>query len=235
MGSGELGRNIMAIIWRLKSMRFTIALSFLLVGNIAIAQVPNVFQSGTPASAAEVNQNFADVVSRTDQNAGDVAILGQNGVATDAVVDTLYATIGIEAVFGTDLGDGSAEAFCPTDTVAVGANCGCVGGGDGVSNYGVLAACFTFVTSPTDPTQGAFGVCYEDFTYDAALEFAFPFVEAICMDATLVNGDPGLSYAMSAANPSTGLSKSTLGGSDANSRQRARDAVSARRSALIGN
>jgi hypothetical protein len=200
-----------------------------------MAQVPNVFQSGQTASAAEVNENFADVVSRTDQNASDITNINQNAAATDAVVDTLYATLGIEAIFGTDLGDGTAEVFCPVDTVAVGANCGCFGGGDGVSNYGVLAACFTFVTSPTDPTQGAFGVCYEDYTFDPALEFPFPFVEALCMDATLVNGDPGLGYAMSADNPSTGLSKSSVGGSEANSRQRARDAVSARRSALLAN
>jgi len=216
-------------------MKITIALTFLLAGNIAMAQVPNIFQSGQTASAVEVNENFADVVTRTDQNAADISNLGQDATATDAVIDTLYQTIGIEAVFGGDLGDGTAEAYCPADTVAVGANCGCLGGGDGVSNFGVLAACFTFETSPTDPTQGAFGVCYEDFTYDDTLEYAFTFVEALCMDATLVNGDPGLSYAMSANSPSAVLSKSSAGGSEVDRRQKARTAASGRRSVRLAN
>ena len=53
-------------------MRTLIAISALVasVSTIAQTQVPNVFEDGTPASAAEVNENFDALESAIDANSG---------------------------------------------------------------------------------------------------------------------------------------------------------------------
>jgi len=44
--------------------------------TLAQTQVPNTFQAGQPASAAEVNENFSALESAVDKNADDIAALG---------------------------------------------------------------------------------------------------------------------------------------------------------------
>lgn len=46
-------------------MRFLLGLLCVLLGTATMAQVPNVFQSGQTASAAEVNENFSDLDTRS--------------------------------------------------------------------------------------------------------------------------------------------------------------------------
>lgn len=57
-------------------MRQSVLLSIcLLLAGVAQAQtqVPNTFQTGQPARAAEVNENFSTLASAVDQNADDIA------------------------------------------------------------------------------------------------------------------------------------------------------------------
>ena len=53
------------------------SLALILAGSVpALADdvtIPNVFQAGTPARAAEVNANFSAVESSVDDNAQDIA------------------------------------------------------------------------------------------------------------------------------------------------------------------
>ena len=178
-------------------MKWITSLALLLIASIGMAQgVPNTFTAGTPALAAEVNENFTDVDTRVNSNLADVTALS-------TVVDGLYADITVEesTIVEAEL---FAESFCPPDTVAVSASCAC--SGDGVStNFGVLDLC----AAGDDGTgqQGAAAFCTIDgFFYDSALALPPAAVYATCLAATKVDGTV---VAASKLSPNAGSQKAT--------------------------
>ncbi len=162
-----------------KDMKCITSLVLLLIASTGMAQsVPNTFTAGTPALAAEVNENFADVDARVNSNLADA-------MALTTVVDGLFAEITVEEspLVEAEL---FAESFCPPDTIAISANCGC--SGDGVTtNFGVLDLC----VAGDDGTgqQGAAAFCTIDgFFFDPLLALPPVLVSATCLGATKVNG-----------------------------------------------
>lgn len=87
-------------------MRFSAIILLLPLSTAAQTQVPNVFEDGTPASAAEVNENFAFLESRTKviAKAGD-RLLFENGFSWIA---TGYQSIEPDGTVLFKLGNGSA-------------------------------------------------------------------------------------------------------------------------------
>ena len=58
--------------------RIVFVVVFLLsTGSLAQTQVPNTFQSGQPARAADVNENFSTLESAVNSNAADIERLQQ--------------------------------------------------------------------------------------------------------------------------------------------------------------
>ena len=172
-----------------KDMKFITSLVLLLIASVGMAQsVPNTFTGGTPALAAEVNENFADVDARVNTNQADA-------VALTAVVSGLYSDITIEesALVEAEL---LAESFCPPDTIAISANCSCDNDGlDG--NFGVLALCL----AGDDGTgqQGAAAFCDVDFFFDPAEALPIAQVTATCLGATKVDGTVAVASKLSPA------------------------------------
>jgi hypothetical protein len=161
-----------------KDMKCITSLVLLLVASVGMAQgVPNTFTSGTPALAAEVNENFADVDARIASGLAD-------GAALTAVVDGLFSDITIEEspLVETEL---FAESFCPPDTIAISANCSCDSDGMG-GNFGLLYLCL----AGDDGTgqQGAAAFCDVDFFFDNTLALPIAQVTATCLGATKVDG-----------------------------------------------
>jgi len=75
-------------------MRCTITIFFLAISFSTLADdltIPNTFQSGTPARAAEVNDNFTAVESSVDDNAADIVAntmqINANAASITAVVN----------------------------------------------------------------------------------------------------------------------------------------------------
>ena len=160
-------------------MKYITSLVLLLVASTGLAQtVPNTFTTGTPALAAEVNENFADIDARIASGLAD-------GAALTAVVDGLYADITVEESMIVDA-ELFAESFCPADTVAVSASCACTG--DGVDiNFGVLDLCVA--GDDGSGQQGAAAFCTVDgFFFDDLLALPTVSVSATCIGATKVDG-----------------------------------------------
>lgn len=66
------------------------ALILLVLGQSALAvTIPNTFTAGTPAKAAEVNQNFSAIKSAIDANTSDIAALATEQTSLDSRVTTL--------------------------------------------------------------------------------------------------------------------------------------------------
>jgi hypothetical protein len=169
---------------RNSDMKFLTSVVLLLIGSAVMAQsVPNTFTPGTPAVAAEVNENFANLDGRVNTNASDVASVG-------AVVDRLFSSIEFQAV--TQAQEGVAAALCPADTLPVSASCYCEGDGSS-RNYGYMFSCFNTM-------DGAVAGCYvEADLFDPNLPEPMANVAAVCIGATLVNGDLALTNPWSAA------------------------------------
>ncbi len=135
--------------------------------------VPNTFTAGTPARAAEVNANFADLDTRT------------NGLDTrlttgEAVVSQLFAEIDFLYMETTDI-SGVVTSLCPVNTIGISANCACDGDGT-TSNFGVLFGCLVF-------PDGAVGACFpEAGTFDPGLPTSPVSATAVCVSAILVDG-----------------------------------------------
>ena len=93
-----------------------------LVGILALtaysahAQVPNTFQSGQPARASEVNQNFSFLNNKVESSISEVSIILRGGQGLSGA-------------------DGFDEAVCPSGTVPTSASCICDGDG-GTRNFG---------------------------------------------------------------------------------------------------
>ena len=134
--------------------------------------VPNTFTAGDPALAAEVNENFASVDGRIDGILTDGATLVSVVESLFAEINFLYTTVSAPAV---------STAFCPTDSIAISANCHCEGDGTTI-NFGVLFGCEV-------GTLGAVAACFpEALTANLALADPTAFVTAVCVSAILVDG-----------------------------------------------
>ena len=150
-----------------KDMKYIASLVLLLIASIGMAQgVPNTFTAGTPALAAEVNENFTDLDTRL--------------TTTEQVVSQLFAEIDFLYMETTDI-SGVVTSFCPANTIGISANCFC--GGDGTtSNFGVLFGCSIF-------PDAAVGACFpEAGTFDPGLPASPVSATAVCVSAILVDG-----------------------------------------------
>ena len=165
-------------------MKFITSLALLLIASVGMAQsVPNTFTAGTPARAAEVNANFADVDSRIDGILTD-------GQALAGVVGQLFSAI----QFSTEVASAEivATAECPATAIVVSSSCFCEGDGN-TRNIGILAACTVGPGAGSGTLVGgrALGGClFEALTIDLALPDPIVNVSAMCMEATLVDGSP---------------------------------------------
>jgi hypothetical protein len=81
---------------KLSSLSGALALSVACAAANAQVTIPNTFQSGTPARAADVNANFSAVEAAVDANAADIAALEQ-------LADSAFGGIAV-AVDGVQLG-----------------------------------------------------------------------------------------------------------------------------------
>lgn len=169
---------------RNREMKFLASIVLLFVGPAVMAQsVPNTFTTGTPALASEVNENFANLDGRVNTNASNLA-------SVNAVLQQIPASIKFHAI--SQAQEGVASAACPADTLPISASCYCEGDGSS-RNFGYMFGCF-------NTADGAAAGCYvEPDLFDPALPDPLANVVAVCISATLVNGDPGLIDPWSAA------------------------------------
>lgn len=134
--------------------RFVVAvLTGLLLSAMASAQegVPNTFEAGTPARAAEVNANFSSVDQR--------------------LADTL---VGIDVRASTSVGSGVASASCPASHRVVSAGCGCSNEG-GTRNFGVLFFC------SVSGNGGLAGCFSDSGTFNSGLPSPLAEIEVTCL------------------------------------------------------
>lgn len=134
------------------------ALVLLQFAATAFADVPVTFQPGTPARAADVNQNFSNLDTRLNASLGGI------------IVSSYFAS-----------NDGVADALCPADTLVLSANCHCEG--DGTSrNFGVLFFC------QVSGNGGVAGCIPEGLTYNQFLLDPRATVEVVCGGAVRNDG-----------------------------------------------
>lgn len=139
----------------------TIILTIAFLPAAALAQVPVTFEAGTPARAAEVNQNFEALNGRIDDSIGSVIISGVT--ASD--------------------GSGVASATCPADRIAISANCDC-DSENGARNAGVLFGC------QVAGNGGVVGCFNEPVTFNPALPEPMATIVVGCISATTNDGTP---------------------------------------------
>jgi len=153
-------------------LKHIVSFSLCIFSCSAVAEVPVIFQAGTPARAAEVNQNFAGL---------------------DARVGSLEEGIPFITVYAQD--SGVAFASCPVGTIAASASCVC-DNDSGTRNFGVLFGCLA--DASVSGGGGAAGCFPEGSTYDPALPDPLAYVEVFCVAAVSAGGQqaksvPGLS------------------------------------------
>jgi hypothetical protein len=132
-------------------MRKLMFITLLCLAGAAYAEVPHIFQSGQPARAADVNQNFQHLNNKADGSISDIAVIRAIGVPDGLIT----------------------VATCPGGSTPISASCVCDGDGT-TRNFGVLAGC-------TATSQGAAGLCFEDATYNPALPWPETLVFALCL------------------------------------------------------
>ncbi len=164
-----------------KDMKYIASLVLLFIASIGMAQgVPNTFTAGTPALAAEVNENFTDLDTRLTTG--------------EQVVSQLFAEIDFLYVETSSV-TGVVQSLCPVDTIGISPSCVCEGDGD-TSNFGVLFACAIF-------PEGAVGACYPDGTlFDPNLPTSPVSATAVCVSAILVDGSIASTSPIAAASSS---------------------------------
>ena len=135
----------------------------MMLSLVAVADVPVTFQAGTPASAAEVNQNFSNLDTRLNASLGGIVI---SSVAASSDTST--------GVVGTS---------CTSNSLVVSANCEC-NNVNGTRNFGVLFACVV-------AGNGGIAGCFpEGTTYDPQLPPPEATVEVVCAAGITNDGTP---------------------------------------------
>ena len=134
----------------MRIQRLSIGLVLILFSFAASADVPVTFQSGTPASAAEVNQNFSDLDSRLNASLGGILITRFVNSAA-----------------------GVASASCPIDSLVLSANCTCDGDGS-TRNFGILFGC------DIAGNGGIVGCFPEGVTFDPFLLDPLASIQVVC-------------------------------------------------------
>jgi hypothetical protein len=130
---------------------------------VAVADVPVTFQPGTPASAAEVNQNFTDLDTRLNASLGGIMI---SSVAASS-----------------DTSTGVVSTSCASNQLVVSANCSC-DYVNGTRNYGVLFACVV-------AGNGGIAGCFPEGTlYDPQLPPPEATIEVVCASGVRNDGTP---------------------------------------------
>jgi len=158
-----------------KDMKCITSLAFFLIASVGMAQgVPNTFTAGTPARAAEVNANFANLETRANG-------LHNRLTSGEAIVDQLFAEINFE--LSTSSAAGVSAALCPQATIPIAASCSCVGDLTTI-NLGMLFTCELV-------SDGVVAGCFlEPFTFDPGLADSTAIARATCVSAVLVDGTP---------------------------------------------
>lgn len=159
-----------------KDMKYITSLVLFLFASVSLAQgVPNTFTAGTPAIAAEVNENFIDLDTRL--------------TAGEAIVEQLFAEIQFFTVVAS--AEIVVEANCPATAIVISSSCFCEGDSN-TRNIGILSGCLVAPGPGSGSTLvggGAIGGClFESVTYNPNLPDPIVNVAAMCMEATLVDG-----------------------------------------------
>lgn len=143
--------------------KYTLAVSYLFLTLTAAADVPVTFQAGTPARAAEVNQNFASLDARINASLGGLFLR------------TVSAS--------SDTSTGVVSASCPTNELVGSANCDC-NNANGTRNFGVLFACVI-------AGNGGLAGCFSDSgTFNQFLPPPRATVEVVCVSGVTNDGSP---------------------------------------------
>ncbi len=137
---------------------FFTALVTLQFAAVASADVPVTFQPGTPARAADVNQNFADVDSRLNASLGALILTQVSNSAAGVV-----------------------SASCPANNLVVSANCDCDGDGT-TRNFGILFGC------QVAGNGGVGGCLPEAITFDPFIADPTVTVNLVCAGAQRNDG-----------------------------------------------
>ena len=147
---------------------------------VAVADVPVTFQPGTPASAAEVNQNFGDLDTRLNASLGGIWISS--------------------AAAASDTSTGVVSTSCASNELVVSANCSCDNLG-GTRNYGVLFHCRV-------AGNGGVAGCFPEGTlFDAQLPPPQATIEVVCASGVTNDGTPITPIFSSAVSSSPNVGK----------------------------
>lgn len=157
----------------MKNSRFA-AICSVFVATAVSGAVPVTFQSGTPAQASQVNQNFQALDNRLGAVIKVLVTAGYSAAAT-----------------------GVAGVSCASGSIPISANCTC-SDNNGANNFGVLFGCSV---SGNGAVAGCFP---EALTYTSAKPFPRAEVTALCASGYQENGAPLFStnQAQSAQNQS---------------------------------
>ena len=132
------------------TQRILCGLVLVLFSIMASADVPVTLQSGTPARAADVNQNFTDLDTRLNASLGGI------------LISQWFSTA-----------DGLTSAVCPADSLVLSANCDCDGDGS-TRNFGILFVC------QVAGNGGVAGCFPEGVTFNPQLLDPSATVEVVC-------------------------------------------------------
>lgn len=134
----------------MQTPRILMGLVLVLFSVIASADVPVTFQSGTPANAADVNQNFTDLDTRLNASLGGI------------IISRFFSSAA-----------GVAGASCPVDSLVLSANCDCEGDGQ-TRNFGILFVC------QVSGNGGVAGCFPEGVTFNPLLPEPLATIEVAC-------------------------------------------------------
>jgi hypothetical protein len=149
---GVIDMKFPAILTALVSLQFA---------AVAAADVPVTFQPGTPARAADVNQNFNDLDTRLNASLGGIVL-------------TQF----------TNSAPGVTSASCPANSLVVSANCDCDGDGT-TRNFGILFGC---QVAGNGGVAGCFpeGITFDPFIGDPTVTINIVCAGALRNDGTVI-------------------------------------------------
>ena len=168
-------------------MKCITSLVLFLIAPVGLAQgVPNTFTAGTPARAAEVNENSTDLDTRL--------------TTSENIVSQLFAEFDFLYIENTSA-TGVVTSLCPVDTIGISANCQCDGDGT-TSNFGVLFGCYIF-------PDGTLGGCYDQAgLFNPGLPHSPVSATAVCVSAILVDETIASTFIAAGSSPMQKISPS---------------------------